>query len=92
MSNPFSLFRKNQKAWIAGVGIAVMIGFGVLPAVLQMMGGGGPARGDSENRVVLTTNDGDELRESDLEQLGFERRMINRFYRDVWRLPTTQVT
>ncbi|MCG8583603.1 MAG: SurA N-terminal domain-containing protein, partial [Pirellulales bacterium] len=77
MSNPFSLFRKNQKAWIAGLTVAVMIGFGVLPVVMQMMGGA--PQQELANPVLFTTNMG-EVRASDMDHLKRQRAVINQFY------------
>ena len=81
MSNPFSLFRKNQKVWIAGLTVAVMIGFGVLPVVMQMMGSGGPT-GVESDPVVFSTNAG-EVRQRELSGLRQQRGLINRFYEEV---------
>jgi hypothetical protein len=39
--HPFRTFQRNQKAWLAGIGIATMISFIILPVLLQLFTRGG---------------------------------------------------
>lgn len=74
MAGHFNVFRRYQKAALAGLAIMAMLAFFVLPPLLQMGGaGGGP-----DDRVVVRWNGGS-LKESDLERVTRVRRALNQF-------------
>jgi hypothetical protein len=74
MAGSFNLFRRYQKAALAGLAIMAMLAFFVLPPLLQL-GGGGPQRGDGT--VVRWQGGG--LRESGLQRAVLTRRALNQF-------------
>jgi len=74
MAGSFNLFRRYQKAALAGLAIMAMLAFFVLPPLLQL-GGGGAQRGDST--VVRWQGGG--LRESGLQRAVLTRRALNQF-------------
>ena len=56
MASPFSVFRKNQKVWMAAIMIMAMVAFVFLtPTVLSSFGGGG---GGGRDPAVVTTKFG----------------------------------
>jgi len=74
MAGHFNVFRRYQKAALAGLAIMAMLAFFVLPPLLQMGGGGvGP-----NDRVVVRWNGGS-FKESDLERVTRVRRALNQF-------------
>ena len=74
MAGSFNIFRRYQKAALAGLAIMAMLAFFVLPPLLQM-GGSGAAPGDGT--VVQWKGGG--LRESGLERAVMTRRALNQF-------------
>jgi hypothetical protein len=74
MAGHFNVFRRYQKAALAGLAIMAMLAFFVLPPLLQM-GGDGVGANDS---VVVRWNGGS-LKESDLERVTRVRRALNQF-------------
>jgi hypothetical protein len=74
MAGHFHVFRRYQKAALAGLAIMAMLAFFVLPPLLQM---GGDAVGPNDS-VVVRWNGGS-LKESDLERVGRVRRALNQF-------------
>jgi hypothetical protein len=74
MAGHFHVFRRYQKAALAGLAIMAMLAFFVLPPLLQM---GGDAVGPNDG-VVVRWNGGS-LKESDLERVGRVRRALNQF-------------
>ncbi len=74
MAGHFHVFRRYQKAALAGLAIMAMLAFFVLPPLLQMGGDGlGP-----DDRVVVRWNGGS-LKESDVERVTRVRRALNQF-------------
>lgn len=81
MASPFSIFRKHQKVWLAVLGVAVMIGFVVFPAILQIQQYyTGSARGNNE--VVLKWSHG-ELTDRDIAVMRNTRSLLLRFQQRV---------
>ena len=74
MAGSFNIFRRYQKAALAGLAIMAMLAFFVLPPLLQM-GGAGAAPGDGT--VVQWKGGG--LRESGLDRVVMTRRALNQF-------------
>jgi hypothetical protein len=74
MAGSFHIFRRYQKAALAGLAIMAMLAFFVLPPILQMGSGGGPA----VDKVAVSWNGGG-LRESGLQREVIARRAINQF-------------
>lgn len=74
MAGSFHIFRRYQKAALAGLAIMAMLAFFVLPPILQMGQAGGPAA-DS----VVVTWKGESLRESGLQRAVIARRALNQF-------------
>jgi len=74
MAGSFDIFRRYQKAALAGLAIMAMLAFFVLPPVLQMGSAGGP----TADTVVVTWK-GESLRESGLERAVVARRALNQF-------------
>ncbi|MEX0688205.1 MAG: hypothetical protein WD072_06025, partial [Pirellulales bacterium] len=74
MAGSFNIFRRYQKAALAGLAIMAMLAFFVLPPLLQM-GGSGAAPGDGT--VVQWKGGG--LRESGLDRAVMTRRALNQF-------------
>jgi hypothetical protein len=74
MAGHFHVFRRYQKAALAGLAIMAMLAFFVLPPLLQM---GGAAVGPNDS-VVVRWNGGS-LKESDLERVTRVRRALNQF-------------
>ena len=74
MAGSFHIFRRYQKAALAGLAIMAMLAFFVLPPVLQMGSAGGP----TADTVVVTWK-GESLRESGLERAVIARRALNQF-------------
>lgn len=74
MAGSFNIFRRYQKAALAGLAIMAMLAFFVLPPLLQM-GGDGAAPGD----VTVVQWKGGDLRESSLDRAVMTRRALNQF-------------
>jgi len=74
MAGSFHIFRRYQKAALAGLAIMAMLAFFVLPPILQMGQAGGPAAD-----TVVVTWKGDSLRESGLQRAVIARRALNQF-------------
>lgn len=74
MAGSFHIFRRYQKAALAGLAIMAMLAFFVLPPVLQMGSAGGP----TADSVVVSWK-GESLRESGLERAVIARRALNQF-------------
>ena len=77
MASPFSVFRRNQGVLLAVFGVALMIAFVVLPAVIQLqsVGGGG---GTYSSDAVLTWTNG-EVTDTDISNRMQRRRMTAEF-------------
>ena len=75
MASPFKVFRKHQKAMLAVLGVLVMIGFVILPAIMQGMGG----RNQTNPPVAKTTRYGD-LHRTNLASLRWRRQIVLRFF------------
>ncbi len=75
MASPFKVFRKNQKAALAVLGVLVIIGFVILPAYLQTERGGGGYK----NPVVVETSEFGDLKQSDISKLLNRRQVAIRF-------------
>ena len=84
MASPFRIFRKNQKAMLAVLGVLVMGGFVVLPILMKTMDGGGART----NRVVVTCDRYGDLRESDLDMLRRNRMAVQTFLRHLSSMVT----
>jgi len=76
MASPFKVFRKHQKMMLALLGVLVMIGFVILPALMQGMG----QRRRANPRVATTTKYGD-VHQSKLINLRWQRHNAIRFLR-----------
>lgn len=74
MASPFKVFRKHQKILLALLGVFVMLGFVVLPVLMQGVG----MRKRANPRVANTSEYGP-LRESELVALRWGRQRANRF-------------
>ena len=74
MAGSFNLFRRYQKAALAGLAIMAMLAFFVLPPLLQMGGSVGPT---ADKLAVSWTGGG--LRESGLQRKVIARRALNQF-------------
>ncbi|MFM7136243.1 MAG: hypothetical protein ACKO1M_04115, partial [Planctomycetota bacterium] len=74
MAGSFQIFRRYQKAALAGLAIMAMLAFFVLPPILQMGQSGGPA---ADGEVVSWKGGG--LRESGLQRAVISRRALNQF-------------
>lgn len=74
MAGSFQIFRRYQKAALAGLAIMAMLAFFVLPPILQMGQSGGPA---ADSEVVRWKGGG--LRESGLQRALISRRALNQF-------------
>jgi hypothetical protein len=74
MVGSFQIFRRYQKAALAGLAIMAMLAFFVLPPILQMGQSGGPA---ADSEVVSWKGGG--LRESGLQRALISRRALNQF-------------
>lgn len=74
MAGSFQIFRRYQKAALAGLAIMAMLAFFVLPPILQMGQSGGPA---ADSEVVSWKGGG--LRESGLQRALISRRALNQF-------------
>ena len=80
MASPFRVFRKHQKLMLALLGVLVMIGFVILPAIMKTMGQSKP-----ENiRVATTTRYGD-LSRSNLAGIRWHRQKAIRFLQSLAR-------
>ncbi len=79
MASPFTVFRKNQRAMMAVVGILCMIGFTIGGVASSMLDSRGPVGNDP---IVVTTVNGP-IREMELRRMRETRRMLNRFMYDV---------
>ena len=75
MASPFSIFRRHQRVSLAVLGVVVMIGFVVLPAIIQMQQ---YSRGRTNNPVVLKWNGG-QLTEAELASKRHTRSNLLRF-------------
>src|SRR5437016_2735635 len=76
MATAFTVFRKNQRAMMAVVGILCMIAFtigGVMSSTFDI-----GRSGTRDDPVAVTTVNGP-MRESDLQQLRETRRLLNLF-------------
>lgn len=76
MASPFRVFRKHQKLMLALLGVLVMVGFVILPAIMRTMED--PSRANL--RVATTTSYGD-LSRSNLEVVRWHRQNAIRFLR-----------
>jgi len=74
MAGSFHVFRRYQKAALAGLAIMAMLAFFVLPPVLQM----GTTAGPAADTMVVSWNGGG-LRESGLDRAVIARRALNQF-------------
>ena len=78
MANPFSIFRKRQKLFLAIAGVGAMVSFILLPPVMRMMdGGGGGAAG-----TVVTTKYGN-IGEREMSVLLQQRQISNTFFQQL---------
>lgn len=73
MASPFAKFRKNQKVFMAILGVMVMIAFLILPPILDYS-----RQQSAPNPDVVTTRYGT-LTERDLNKLGQQRILANQF-------------
>lgn len=74
MASPFSVFRRNQRAMIAVLGILCMFAFVFLPILFQSL----DSAGSAGNPVVVRTRYGD-LRETELFQLRRRTAQLNQY-------------
>ncbi|MDR3235082.1 MAG: SurA N-terminal domain-containing protein [Planctomycetaceae bacterium] len=72
--HPFRTFQRNQKAWLAVIGIATMISFILLPVLLQLFSRGG----STLNTIAKCRSFGNVTNQS-LAQLNDEREIMRRF-------------
>ncbi|HVC97331.1 MAG TPA: hypothetical protein VND64_26860 [Pirellulales bacterium] len=79
MASPFTVFRKNQRAMMAVVGILCMIGFTIGGVASSMIDSRAPAGSDP---IVVTTVNGP-IREMELRRMRESRRMLNVFMLNV---------
>jgi hypothetical protein len=75
MASPFKVFRKNQKLMLAFLGVLVMLGFVVLPAIMKTMGQQKQVRSAT---AATTTKYGD-LDRSTISGLRWQRQTAVRF-------------
>jgi len=76
MASPFSIFRKYQATLLAVFGVALMVAFVVLPAVIQLQQSPG-GRGYTGDAVVTWT--GGEMTEADLSGIMQRRQVLGEF-------------
>jgi len=81
MASPFKVFRKRQKLMLAFLGVLVMIGFVVLPALMQTMDQ--PQR--TSSTIVATTVKYDDLDRSRISVLRWQRQTTIRFLESLAR-------
>jgi len=74
MASPFKVFRKHQKVMLVVLGLLAMISFVVLPIFLDMLS---VAR--VRDRVVVSTSEYGDLKESGVEILMYKRRVVSSF-------------
>jgi hypothetical protein len=74
MAGSFNVFRRYQKAALAGLAIMAMLAFFVLPPLLQM----GDSVGPTADTVAVSWQGG-RLRESGLQRAVMARRALNQF-------------
>jgi hypothetical protein len=73
MSSPFSTFRKQQKTWLAVLGVVCMVAF-----VFGSTQCNSPPSGPTANAVVASTKYGD-LREGDIYEMRLQAIAVDRF-------------
>ncbi len=78
MASPFKIFRKHQKVMLALMGVLVMVGFVILPVLMQGMG----VQKRANPRVVETEAYGD-LHESNLRSMRWRRQAAIRVFQTV---------
>ena len=78
MASPFNVFRKNQRAWIAVIGVLTMFAFVLLPPIIQRMGSQTGTRGPSKD--VFTTKNG-AVSKYQFDELKRQRDITNDFVR-----------
>ncbi len=81
MASPFSLFRRHQGILLAVFGVALMVAFVVLPAVIQMQGAGGGRGGYNTDTVLVWS--GGEVTQSDVNNIRQRRRHVFDFVRNL---------
>ncbi len=84
MANPFNVFRKNQKAALAVLGVLAMVSFVVLPIVSKIIG----AAAGGGDRVVAKCAAYGDLNAMQLQTLQSQRRQLAGFLRYAMRLLT----
>jgi len=80
MASPFRVFRKHQKLMLALLGVLVMIGFVILPAIMKTMGQ--QQRGST---LVATTTKYGDLTQSKLAGIRWHRQNAIRFLQSLGR-------
>lgn len=80
-NNPFKVFRKNQKLWLAILGVGTIIAFIIIPALMQLFSGYGGA-GPSD---VAKTRKFGTVNELTVQALSQNRRSLGAFYEVLFR-------
>ena len=78
MASPLKIFRRNQKAWLAVLGVMVIIGFVIIPAMMQ-----GLNQRSIQDPVVVKTAKFDNLTERQLHNLRWQRQGLIGFCNDM---------
>ncbi|MDR0338043.1 MAG: hypothetical protein LBI18_13235 [Planctomycetaceae bacterium] len=82
--DPFKIFRKNQVAWLAALGILTMVSFIILPAIMQMMPGGVSYEGQQGGNIATTRHHG-KVDPQLLDNLRRNHENLARFYSGLLR-------
>ncbi|NQT13911.1 MAG: hypothetical protein HQ582_14250 [Planctomycetes bacterium] len=81
MASPFKVFRKNQKLMLAFLGVLVMVGFVILPAIMQTMGQPKQVR----SSLAATTAKYGDLHRQQISVLRWQRQTAIRFMESLGR-------
>ncbi|MDR2171163.1 MAG: hypothetical protein LBP59_13550 [Planctomycetaceae bacterium] len=79
--SPFAVFRRNQVAGLAGLGIMAMIAFIILPAIMQLLTG--VRSGEGQGYIADTRHHG-KIDPQLIDNLRRNRDNLARFYQRLW--------
>ena len=77
MASPFSIFRKNQRVWMAGLVFVSVVAFVISPAIQSISDGARNAGSDGD--VVVASWNGGSIRSKQLYREGNELGLANQF-------------
>lgn len=78
MSNPFAIFRKNQKTWMAGLVLLAILAFVVAPAI-QTATSAFTGAGSAGKEVVVSWTGGNKITIGDLQNSAAQHSALVRF-------------